>query len=1076
MDNYYPSPPLIPGSGNFQSVESIILNITEPINFDNLNTSLLTANSLISVCTITEGTIVGLVEPTTENIHYAATKNFMDSYEYLSPVSSGTIYFNSLGPGYELSPSNFGFVNDTLLNYNTTSSIISVSENVLIQESLSFTSNIKFNVVNSISPFTLTLPNSNGSVGQVISTDSNGLLSFVSNNVPYGSNYTIQYATSEGNFKSSEHLLWVTDNTLLIDGIFNSSAILTNEIYTNKIEWTSINSQGPSINVNTNVDINSNINKYTTILPTSISISGSAIGIIDYSLISNEYIMNTSFINPNTCEISGIDNGISYINTDGISSNTFLKWVSQTVYMNNIKQYVPYYFNSRELTYCRNFGPLITYNDVYIYTLSSSQLSIIDISDIYNPVLIHNIDLREYYVDCTDLVEYEDTLYIAGQYQVLTTILLIFDISRVYPVLINKINLKKVINYLTIYDSYLYGTQSNLSKYSLEDKYNPVFLSSLNIFVNFITKVNDYIYTGSDDILHIIDDSTTNLIQVNTVTVPPASFQITSNNSYVFLSSATDITSTIDISVSTSPVVVQNTSMPYSIDFDIYNNYLVIYSPDNILIYDISDPLNITLFNTYNSLVGRFTINNDRLYFNSIYLQTYDFFNGQLTEISRYELFNHSSDLVVSNNYSYVINAYDPMYISIVDISRSPNLLENIKFEIYDTDSVGGFIIKKYGNTFFIGGLLYYTSGNSLFITDLIDSLNITLANIKYLFIEDTYLYIMTINNIYIYSIKDTFNIQLLSNIPGSYNYGGADIYNKIQIYRNYMYVITNNIIIYDISDKYNPVYLSTIVISSAEHSNIIISEPYLYITNSGFLYILIYSISDPSNPILLTSQNRPGDIYGNKHIISGNYLYSSFFNDYYLSKGALIFNIENIYDIQSNYGGFENRSLDINGNYIHIVNLSRYYKVDSNGSVLTNCLFNDIKTSFIDTINNFNVQNIIGYSHLLITNDSYTNSLVVSKNIVNITDFTVLNTTFNYNAGTINILNATLSSGILKSIIINSNKIFSNSIITTSIKWNNTGIPIIYISDISNGSFQINIKSIGNLTNDVLTVSFISY
>ena len=191
-------------------------------------------------------------------------------------------------------------------------------------------------------------------------------------------------------------------------------------------------------------------------------------------------------------------------------------------------------------------------------------------------------------------------------------------------------------------------------------------------------------------------------------------------------------------------------------------------------------------------------------------------------------------------------------------------------------------------------------------------------------------------NTTVIIGYKDisTYDVRNKKNISILDNKSQRDIKNIITS-ANYMYVLDrdrNYLIIYEISDKSNPQFLSELYVENIYSRDMKLDGNYLFLASDNGL-INVVDVSDKESPIIISNgiENRWETIYDIE--INGNYLYARKGNGFYILD---ISNPQNPVEISSYISQYEEYSEYFN--YETNTYEGYYYTVDRN--------FNDFKYS----------------------------------------------------------------------------------------------------------------------------------
>jgi len=631
-----PKAPLIPGTLELQSLETIKGPIIGSFESTNISASYINAQE------ITDGTLV-IKSGTISNLKNITSGPNSDN----SAVNLEYLLNKELEPSSIINSIQFKqgsqFSGSEKLTYNNGINV----EGTVFTTSI-ITNNLSINnivIQGSLSPYTLTFPNDIGSENQLLTTDASGNLYWSSRSGPAGIGNQIQFA-SAGVFSSDANFTFDdTLNVMEVDTINVTSNYITNVLNAGSLEvvdnvdYVTIKQ---SINQVTNyslsfINIVTGINEQLIVCSSTQELFTASNGIIPVTgiIFNDEGSYNSSANLTN-------DNNNFYINAkvnQKSSNNYFTEIISITgildIFNDSFYNYVilsgslKIYDSSFTLLSSLNISSL---NKIakfkylnYIFCSTLTSLKIINIKNSSNPILISTLNLN---CEITDFNIQGSLLYIVGTGSTESNNKLsIIDISNIeVPILLGSCtNISNAMS-LSVFGSYAYiACNNSIFSYFIIDisnNKNPVKVSYLELNgTSSIYNLGTYSYVAGS-FFTIINNNVKEVPTIVSKIIPTTSTTFTSLlvlNDYAYLTNNNGSLYTIDISNIQFPVVTGTYSIPST------SNKIILV--DNLL-YIVST-----------NLINKISISNSKLKTSNIGSITSNYINvsqdttiaGQLT-------------------------------------------------------------------------------------------------------------------------------------------------------------------------------------------------------------------------------------------------------------------------------------------------------------------------------------------------------------------------------------------------------------------------------------------------------------
>ena len=963
----FPQPPLIPGSNLTYAVESQLQVNTDVIIVNNYQNDEINSNYIkVDDTILTNNSIIGLVNPVSN--YDIVTKDYIDNFVISNlPGENGNIFFNS---------NNKIEVNSEL--YFTTITLFAPNLIVDSIETNSVTINSitgSFSIEGTTVGFSLTLPLELGQALQIIVSDSNGNLSFVSNQTPGGINGSIQYSNGNNGF-SGDSFFTFNNNELSVPEI-ESSLLVSSNVNTNKFILTG------------DITLKGSINPTTIVFSSDIGTGGYLVG---SDGIKIEYYPENS----NT--IGGVDNSILFLG-NGSYSLSFV-----TDYITNLTEII------------NDSDP-----DFVFISGNSGNSQTIDVTDKLNPVLAESLSYGSGSVLLNEVIDSTDVLFLINQ----TNDLNILNVDNKYSSsLIGSLNDSSIVSekYGMAYENgFLYCNGSNqFTKIDVSTLSSPsiYFTTSINNTGQLLVSNNiAYIVDNNSSSLFIYDISSGLSLESSLVFTNTIFFNnIVKNGDYLYISTVSEIYS-IDISNPSIPTTISFSNVPtqmrlYNVGDNLYASYNSYF-----FIFDIISPLSFTTVfeQTIVSSSGFFTIsdnqdyvyvlgNNLNIYSLSVASGAFDgttnllslnnslYVNSKLTQnngitfkkTSDITSLNDARYLFVNGLYTYVINSVgNKLYVySSSDPITQLNEIDNSYTDFKTAITNNGFLYILTKRTLYVYDLSDSLNPSLLFEIDLIvyqssniildiDAIDITIVNnfIYILFEQQPYLNIYQI----IGSITEIVYVSNKTDFPNNTNKITNDLIND----PSHLYANNNTILtIFDISTPTNLITVITSTISGSPIIKIIPDYPYLYCLDSSLLQN--YSILDYSSPTTLSSFSF---LSANDILNNGNSIYVTDYDGF--NTLLIVIDIQNVLNpttISQTKIGNSNAYLFLNENILYTLFSSRFVLYDASNALYP---YQISEYSFISNPLNLSVLGDYGYISNYLTNKvlKYSLNSFISEN-----------------------------------------------------------------------------------------------
>jgi len=307
--------------------------------------------------------------------------------------------------------------------------------------------------------------------------------------------------------------------------------------------------------------------------------------------------------------------------------------------------------------------------------------------------------------------------------------------------------------------------------------------------------------------------------------------------------------------------------MPSLRDMKLVDNYLIIVSTYEILIYDISDPTNFELLTSYDTIFSsRIVLDGDIAYFlcgiNGV--KVLDISN--LPQIDLIGFLNSPSvlyEIAVSNCIAFVRDQYTGLEIYDISEPFNPDLIgaTNVNCNLRKLSISDNYVYSAEGESY----LRIFDIGN-LQSPFLANSYNLHYNPINFI-AENNFGYATVAGDLYVLSLNDPLNPGYICNLELE-NSGNVLEYNNEYIfiggYSGYLTIV-------DVSDYDDPEFVEECE-TPGSIRDLVVTSDYVYAADYDEGLVII-DISDPSNPFLLPYlTNSPSYVYALER--KGNILY----------------------------------------------------------------------------------------------------------------------------------------------------------------------------------------------------------
>lgn len=563
-------------------------------------------------------------------------------------------------------------------------------------------------------------------------------------------------------------------------------------------------------------------------------------------------------------------------------NNRLLTVENDTHYQNftEIKNWeFSYYHDIRDLAVVGNITYLATNRGLIIYNTTDTTL----------PVLIS----QTYHRSRHDIVSVQnDLVYVASYYGNYLTIMNYSDLFN--PIIINDIWFDNVVDFVIDGDIAFLSTDNTfygLQIYNLSDPLNPIKISEYNVLetetYRCLQKQDDYLFCLSNSLLFDIfnvSNLETPLLMVSEI-LQDSYFEFVMKNNYLYFLGYNSF-QTMYLSPTYNLYTCDTIELEVGHGFTIHNNraYIVCtgYWPPQFQIYDITDPYSITLLTSDEYLVAHENAYRYKIHVEGmiatvtcgqngfVLLNISDYSN--VTRLS-YEFSGYIIGITVFDDFAIVSYEYNGIKILNISDILNPRIVATL------------FIEGLYGKPVYKNNLLYFFTK----LTDRFCIFNMSnpLSPTKISHYESSSNYISEIfigDGVAILVASDNYLIVNISNPNNPYLLHHSISYYymlDITLYNDFLFIAygLSSAYYFDIVNATNPSSPVTInQVSLADRPNMIRSNGTCLFVYVDYPYeFYIFNTTDIANPILVSQTTFP--FYLIQCLIRDNLLY--LFNSY---------------------------------------------------------------------------------------------------------------------------------------------------------------------------------------------------
>ena len=503
----------------------------------------------------------------------------------------------------------------------------------------------------------------------------------------------------------------------------------------------------------------------------------------------------------------------------------------------------------------------------------SNGIQIVNISNPVEPQIIGNYN----YINAKDLIISDNYAYIAGHNK-----LSILDISEILnPLLLGEIYGE--LCDITLFNNIIYGVHpgspNNLRIIDISDPTNPELLSNFNLPIGSSAGIEFKDFTtfiAYGGLLWSINvENPSNPVMLDTLDITNHTNRIIIEENNAIITNSTSGFEVIDITDPSNMSIISFYDTP-SLAEQIKTIGDIVYVADcfsGIQIIDISDSSIPNLFSRFRTIsrATGFDFKNDYLYIGDDYIgldivSVSDVYNPELIETVSLYSFGGTTSVDILNNIAYCCTGYQICSVNFVDIS----------------DPVNSFLI----DSLYVSGLMSTTgcvnNSNAFIGSDYGNLLIFEETNLISEYTTLSAIYNLAANETSVFLAEGENGIEIVdvSNIynpiySGIYDTNGSA--HNVTIQNNLMYISDGEegIQIIDINNPQNPIFISSITpnYNSDVYAKAIIIDNSLIFFDKEWNELFIYNIENPAIPFFVNSFQWNSTM--NEIIIRDNVLYS---------------------------------------------------------------------------------------------------------------------------------------------------------------------------------------------------------